>query len=163
VLGSGCWFNYSGALSNDTGDAAGSESFTTGLLQLNGHDRFYVRYSDYFRKNQCYEHHQRVPRVGGASGTDLSATTSDATRLSLRQYIYTYSFALSPEEHQPSGTCNFSRIDMAVLQLNYGTDALTSVKYASALETEALNLNVYAVNYNVLRIMSGMGGLAYSN
>ena len=74
-----------------------------------------------------------------------------------RQYIYSYSFALSPEEHQPSGTCNFSRIDNAVLQLRYDTAV------QAALLTESLNLNVYAVNYNVLRIMSGMGGLAYSN
>ena len=74
-----------------------------------------------------------------------------------RQYIYSYSFALSPEEHQPSGTCNFSRIDNAVLQLKYNQSNQT------ALATEAMNLNVYAVNYNVLRIMSGMGGLAYSN
>ena len=63
-------------------------------------------------------------------------------------YIYTYSFALKPEEHQPSGTCNFSRIDIAQLTGdNAGCVA---------------NL-IYAVNYNVLRIMSGMGGLAYSN
>ena len=63
-----------------------------------------------------------------------------------------YSFALKPEEHQPSGTCNFSRIDNAVLNIDASTNALASA-----------NLHVYAVNYNVLRIMSGMGGLAYSN
>jgi hypothetical protein len=74
-----------------------------------------------------------------------------------RQYIYSYSFALSPEEHQPSGTCNFSRIDNAILQLKYDKANQT------ALENDSLSLNVYAVNYNVLRIMSGMGGLAYSN
>ena len=136
------WFNYSGS-------AASVDSFNTALLQLNGHDRFSVRHADYFRKVQNYEHHCRVPRVGG----DLDANDFR------EQYIYTYSFALSPEEHQPSGTCNFSRIDNAVLQLNYGTDTLTS---AAAVEA-AMNLNVYAVNYNVLRIMSGMGGLAYSN
>ena len=62
--------------------------------------------------------------------------------------INVYSFGLKPEEHQPSGTCNFSRIDNA--QLDTGV-AL------SATDT------IYAVNYNVLRIMSGMGGLAYSN
>jgi hypothetical protein len=76
----------------------------------------------------------------------------------LSQFIYSYSFALSPEEHQPSGTCNFSRIDNAVLQLTYNSN--------SGFETasgNSLNLNIYAVNYNVLRIMSGMGGLAYSN
>jgi hypothetical protein len=60
--------------------------------------------------------------------------------------IAVYSFALKPEEHQPSGTCKFSRIDNAQLR-GPGSD----------------NTNVYAVNYNVLRVMSGMGGLAYSN
>ncbi len=90
-----------------------------------------------------------MPRVGG----DLDVDDNRA------QYIYTYSFALSPEEHQPSGTCNFSRIDNAVLQLSYGADSQTGV----AAVTAAMNLNIYAINYNVLRIMSGMGGLAYSN
>ena len=62
--------------------------------------------------------------------------------------IFVYSFALKPEEHQPSGTCNFSRIDNA--QLSCSAATVTS------------SINIYAVNYNVLRIMSGMGGLAYS-
>ena len=137
------WFNYSGT----TGAATDIDSFTSALLQLNGHDRFSVRYADYFRKVQNYEHHCRVPRVGKDLDTD------DARN----QYIYTYSFALSPEEHQPSGTCNFSRIDNAVLQLKYGADT------GFTAQSAAMNLNVYAVNYNVLRIMSGMGGLAYSN
>jgi hypothetical protein len=138
--------NYSGKTATAlTGDDV--DSFTSALLQLNGHDRFSVRYADYFRKVQNYEHHCRVPRVGSELDTDNHR----------QQYIYTYSFALSPEEHQPSGTCNFSRIDNAVLQLKYGAES------TFAAQTEAMNLNVYAVNYNVLRIMSGMGGLAYSN
>jgi hypothetical protein len=62
-----------------------------------------------------------------------------------------YSFALNPEEHQPSGTCNFSRLDNAHLSLKDVNDAPN------------YRLNVYGVNYNILRIMSGMGGLAYSN
>ena len=137
------WFNYSGQTVNGSAD-----SFQTALLQLNGHDRFSVRNSDYFRKVQNYEHHTRVPRVG----VDLDV---DDQR---EQYIYSYSFALSPEEHQPSGTCNFSRIDNAVLQLKYDANVQTSLQ-----TNGTMNLNVYAVNYNVLRIMSGMGGLAYSN
>ena len=68
--------------------------------------------------------------------------------------INVYSFALKPEEHQPSGTCNFSRIDTAKLELS-------SQKFSAHLTSETYN--IYAVNYNVLRIMSGMGGLAYSN
>ena len=154
--GSGCWFNYSGAKPDNSlapgSDAEGKDSFTTALLQLNGHDRFSVRQADYFRKVQNYEHHTRVPRVGG----DLAGTFTDQKKANLRQYIYSYSFALSPEEHQPSGTCNFSRIDNAVLQLAYD-------KTIQTVAGQSLNLNIYAVNYNVLRIMSGMGGLAYSN
>ena len=65
----------------------------------------------------------------------------------LKKDIYVYSFCLEPEEHQPSGSCNFSRIDNARL-------LFSSPAYVS---------NIYAVNYNVLRIMSGMGGLAYSS
>jgi hypothetical protein len=100
------------------------------LLQLNGHDRFKRREGKYFTKVQRYQYH---------SGAD------DQTG----SVPHVYSFALKPEEHQPSGTCNFSRIDNAVLNLNHGS--ITG------------KLHVYAVNYNVLRIMSGMGGLAYSN
>tara|TARA_B100000900_G_C20588080_1_gene720481 strand:+ start:1345 stop:2733 length:1389 start_codon:yes stop_codon:yes gene_type:complete len=68
---------------------------------------------------------------------------------SLTKKINVYSFGLKPEEHQPSGTCNFSRIDNAKLDFT-GTPPNSSQ-------------TIYAVNYNVLRIMSGMGGLAYSN
>ena len=152
-----CWFNYSGSESSDLQSGA-QESFQTGLLQLNGHDRFSVRNSDYFRKVQNYEHHTRCPRVGYEIGGLREVETDDSIFDDRRlQYIYSYSFALSPEEHQPSGTCNFSRIDNAVLQLTYDSDM------QKALVNTSLNLNIYAVNYNVLRIMSGMGGLAYSN
>ena len=144
------WFNYSGNVSTST--ASPVDSFNTALLQLNGHDRFSVRFADYFRKVQNYEHHCRVPRVGVDLDTDDGRT----------QFIYTYSFALSPEEHQPSGTCNFSRIDNAVLQLSYGPDSQTGTGLTVA-NIPSMNLNIYAINYNVLRIMSGMGGLAYSN
>ena len=76
----------------------------------------------------------------------------DLITLSASSTPAVYSFALKPEEHQPSGTCNFSRIDNAVLNINW--------QHAGQ---NAHNLRVYAVNYNVLRVMSGMGGLAYSN
>jgi hypothetical protein len=66
--------------------------------------------------------------------------------------IYSYSFALKPEEHQPTGTCNFSRIDNAQV-------SIVTAKANSTVTT----LNMFAVNYNVLRIQSGMGGLAFSN
>jgi hypothetical protein len=102
-------------------------------LQLNGQDRFTEREGSYFDKVQPYQHHSRTPSTG----------------------INVYSFALRPEEHQPSGTCNFSRIDKATLQLTVSVNTVTGSRTAQ--------VRVYALNYNVLRVMSGMGGLAYSN
>ena len=100
------------------------------LLHLNGHDRFAERPMNYFTRVQPLQHHTNVPHG---------------------DRIAVYSFGLRPEDHQPSGTCNFSRIDNATLQLtDAGNDAGDEYQ-------------VYATNYNVLRIMSGMGGLAYSN
>jgi hypothetical protein len=79
----------------------------------------------------------------------ITSPDFDARTSKMNKQINVYSFALQPEEHQPSGTCNFSRIDNAMLN-TVGVHNLA-------------NENIYAVNYNVLRIMSGMGGLAYSN
>ena len=70
-------------------------------------------------------------------------------------WLYCYSFALAPEEHQPSGTCNFTRIENA--HLHFG---LNTAKNAAGTAVNR-DVKVYATNYNVLRIMSGMGGLAY--
>ena len=108
-------------------------------LQLNGHDRFSERDGRYFNLVQPYQHHTNVPATG----------------------INVYSFGLKPEEHQPSGTCNMSRIDNATLQLNLTPASVISNGDKSSPRT--CDLYVYATNYNVLRIMSGMGGLAYSN
>jgi len=102
-------------------------------LQLNGQDRFSEREGSYFDQVQPFQHHTRAPDSG----------------------INVYSFALRPEEHQPSGSCNFSRIDNATLQL--------VLSNATVAGTSTAKVRVYATNYNVLRIMSGMGGLAYSN
>jgi hypothetical protein len=68
-----------------------------------------------------------------------------------------YSFCISPEEHQPSGALNFSRIDNAQLKLTFkGVDA-------DKQPQDTRDVYVYALSYNVLRILSGMGGLAFSN
>jgi hypothetical protein len=111
---------------------AGRNPVIRAKIQLNGHDRFQERLGSYFNLVQPYQHHTSGPATG----------------------INVYSFALKPEEHQPSGTCNFSRIDNAVLQLQ-----LTPKSVAG----DGGKVRIYATNYNVLRIMSGMGGLAYSN
>ena len=112
-------------------------------LKLNGHDRFSARDYRYFSRTQVWEHHSGA---GGLASDDAVEGTPGPG--CFNDSIGVYSFALKPEEHQPSGTCNFSRIDNAQLEGGSGTpDAGT----------------IFAVNYNVLRIMSGMGGLAYSN
>jgi hypothetical protein len=111
----------------------GENPVVVAKLQLNGQDRFSEREGTYFDLVQPFQHHTRSPDTG----------------------INVYSFALRPEEHQPSGTCNFSRIDNATLQLVLSNATVQGVNTAK--------VRVYAVNYNVLRIMSGMGGLAYSN
>ena len=112
---------------------AGKNPVVTALVQLNGHDRFSVRDGRYFNLVQPFQHHTNIPAVG----------------------INVYSFALKPEDHQPSGTCNFSRIDNATLILTLSNNTVSASLSAQ--------VRVYATNYNVLRIMSGMGGLAYSN
>jgi hypothetical protein len=111
----------------------GENPVVTAKLQLNGQDRFSDREGNYFNYVQPWQHHTRAPDTG----------------------INVYSFALRPEEHQPSGTCNFSRIDNAYLTV------LLSGR--TIMGTHTAKIRVYAINYNVLRIMSGMGGLAYSN
>jgi len=111
----------------------GENPVVTAKLQLNGQDRFSEREGSYFDLVQPFQHHTRAPDAG----------------------INVYSFSLRPEEHQPSGSCNFSRIDNAVLQL-----VLSS---ATVSGTNTAKVRVYAVNYNVLRVMSGMAGIAYSN
>lgn len=131
-------------------------------LQINGQDRFDERYGDYFWKVQRYQHH-----TGGAFGpvsravvnTFDAGSTVDPLILDTMNPINVYSFAINPEEHQPSGTCNFSRIDTATLVY----DAINSSGATFPTKTTPFNFRVYAVNYNIFRIMSGMGGLAYSN
>ena len=111
----------------------GENPTVTAKLQLNGQDRFSEREGSYFDVVQPFQHHTRAPDTG----------------------INVYSFALRPEEHQPSGSCNFSRIDNAVLQLVLSSPTVSG--------TATAKVRVYAVNYNVLRVMSGMAGVAYSN
>ena len=99
----------------------GDDILSSGKLQLNGHDRFDERDATYFNVVQPYQHHTRCPATG----------------------IYVYSFALNPEQHQPSGTVNMSRIDNATLLLTLNTSS-------------SCQLHTYATNYNVLRIMAGI-------
>jgi hypothetical protein len=118
-----------------------TEANATGTykLVLNGQDRFAARDWRYFTRVQVWEHHTGPGGLNCETGSQAYGAHNDS--------IAVYSFALKPEEHQPSGTCNFSRIDS--VQLIASSTGLADT--------------IFAVNYNVLRIMSGMGGLAYSN
>ena len=146
-------------------------------INLNGNERFAPRNTRYFSRVQVKDYHTGagglcafdrdldIPeyRDGYANAAENHPLPNDFNLGTLRasgmsrskcnDSILVYSFALKPEEHQPSGTCNFSRIDNAKLELSSdGTN-----------DWSGNSMKVYAVNYNVLRIMSGMGGLAYSN
>jgi hypothetical protein len=134
-LGSGGGLNYllAKVILASQVNCSGKNPVEVAKLQLNGQDRISEREGSYFDKVQPYQHHSRCPSTG----------------------INCYSFGLRPEEHQPSGTCNFSRIDKATLQLTVSINTVSGQRTAQ--------VRVYALNYNVLRVMSGMGGLAYSN
>jgi hypothetical protein len=122
------WNNFT----DRTGDnqyAISKNPVTLAKIQLNGNDRFAERRGNYFNLVQPYQHHENTPNI-------------------FNNGINSYSFAIKPEEHQPSGTLNMSRIDTAVLNV------------ASSVSG---TIYIFTVNYNVLRILSGMGGLAYSN
>jgi hypothetical protein len=95
-----------------------------------------------------------------SSGTSETVPANVIT-LPVANPINVYSFAIQPEEHQPSGTCNFSRIDTATLVFDSIRGAADDGTYPS--KAYPYNFRMYAVNYNIFRIMSGMGGLAYSN
>ena len=141
------WYDYSDM--DPDGDRIGVRTpnsaknpFEDAILQLNGNDRFAIRKGSYFNLVQPYQHHTNVSTNPG---------------------INVYSFALKPEDHQPSGTLNMSRIDTATLMVNAVDKIKTDIFRSGEITMDYSGINIYAVNYNVLRILSGMGGLAYSN
>jgi hypothetical protein len=120
----------------NTANSLDAVTFTEATLQLivNGKEQFAPKNLKYFTREQVWKYH-----TGPGSGTYGN--------------IAVISFALRPEEHQPSGTLNFSTInDVRLLFKN-----LTPTY-------EVLNpIDIYGINYNVLRITSGMGGIVFSN
>jgi len=127
------WFNYSSCLQNNGGQPGclTQDLLNTAIIRLDGYDRFYARNAPYFRLTQPYQYHTTVPTPP--------------------VYIYLYSFSLKPEQEQPSGTLNCSKIDDIMLGLTFNPNELTNER----------QVNVYATNYNVLRIVGGLGGLAF--
>lgn len=142
------WTNFTNSIPHVP--VSGQSTSATSKLKTNGNDRFTDMTDEYFNVLQPLRHFTSVPPEG----------------------INVYSFGLSPEEHQPSGTMNFSRIDNSSLQTTSVSDVtLLTSSWGSGTQanpwilpsTNSANTQLYAVNYNVLRIMSGMGGLAYAN
>jgi hypothetical protein len=127
------YFNYSNLTLTETGTR--SDLMADAIIQLDGYDRFDRRDAGYFRLVQPYQHHTVIPN---------------------NSFIYNYCFALRPEELQPSGSLNASRIDSFVLQMNIVPDGTT------APIKGAMYTRVYATNHNVLRIVNGYGGLLFT-
>jgi hypothetical protein len=121
------WFNYSSDYYSPP--ATGQDLLESAILRLDGYDRFYRRNALYFRRTQAYQYHSNVPD----------------------NFIYLYSFSLRPEDEQPSGTLNASKIDDIVLSLRFPTN----------LSSDQRTVSVFATNYNILRIIGGLGGLAF--
>ena len=126
------WFNYSSLSLEEQGRR--TDLLGTALIQLDGYDRFQVRDAGYFRLVQAWQHH---------------------TVIANNEFIYLYSFALRPEDLQPSGSMNASRIDSLVLQVGMNTNL-------TAEQRGDVDVMVYAKNHNVLRIAEGFGGLLFT-
>lgn len=135
------WFNYSSTSINEQG--ARRDILQQAVLQLDGYDRFEIRDAGYFRLVQPYQYHSNVP---------------------LNKFIYAYCFALKPEDLQPSGSLNASRIDSIKLQIalrpNPAKTVLpTNPNYVPPRGNS--HVRVYATNHNILRVVNGFAGLVF--
>jgi hypothetical protein len=123
------WFNYGSRKLNEFG-VPNTDLISSAVLQFDGYDRFEKQNALYFRLVQPWQRHTSIPN----------------------DFIYVYSFSLAPEAAQPQGTCNASRLDSMVLQ----------VEMNNAVQSRPCGITVYATNYNVLRIVAGVGGLLFT-
>jgi hypothetical protein len=129
------WFNYTNLSIGEQSTGAGNSYqnlINTALIKIDGYDRFDIRNAEYFRLVQPYQCHTCIP---------------------IDDYIYSYSFCFRPEDVQPNGSMNASRIDNITLQLEMN-NTVTPARGRSAVR-------VYALNHNVLRIVDGFGGLLF--
>ena len=150
-------YNYFRATNIDADSLYDEDMIESAVLQLNGTNRFSQREGHYFRVITPYKYHKGGSLQVAGNGTHqngkLSWNNPNKNQMpdisdSETGGFYVYSFANKPENHQPSGTCNFSKLNSAVLNFNSNKPGI---------------IKLYGINYNVLRIMSGMGGLAFSN
>jgi hypothetical protein len=125
------WFNYSSLGINETGNR--TDLLSECVIQFDGFDRFYKRDAGYFRLIQPYQHHTVIPT---------------------ESFIYSYSLALRPEEAQPTGSVNASRIDSLVFQIDLNTTTTPPRGNSHCV--------IYAINNNVFRVIEGFGGLLFS-
>jgi hypothetical protein len=130
------WFNFCNAIQYGGGEplVIPQDLLSTAILRLDGQDRFYIRNALYFRQLQVLQHHTAVPE---------SPT-----------FVYLYSFSMRPEDEQPSGSINCSKIDDVIMSLTFNPD--------STIVSQTRTVQFYAVNYNVLYIAKGLGGLRYT-
>jgi len=126
------WFNYTNLAIGDISRQGYQNLINTALLRIEGYDRFDIRNADYFRLVQPFQFHTVIP---------------------IDDFVYTYSFALEPENVQPSGSMNASRIDTITLQLEMNTTVIPPRGPA--------NVRVYGLNHNILRVVDGFGGLLF--
>ena len=126
------WFNYTSLTIGESSPSGYQNLINTALLRIEGYDRFDIRNADYFRLVQPFQYHTVIP---------------------IEDFIYTYSFALRPEDVQPSGSMNASRLDTLVLQLEMNNAVVPARGSA--------NVRIYALNHNVLRVVDGFGGLLF--
>jgi len=146
------WFNYSNLATgeqvptlvapfvNSTAPAGRLDLIAAATLQLDGQDRFMTRPPQYFRLQQPYDHHTVTPR---------------------ESFVYNYSFALRPEDVQPTGTMNASRIDSIVWQIQMNT-VLSNPAIPAWQQRGNCHIVVYGHNYNVFRVINGFGGLLFT-
>lgn len=117
------WFNFSTFTGSNP-----TSPLRKAVIRFEGTERFEERDERYFRLVVPWQRHTATPN----------------------SFIYVYSFATDPENLQPTGTANFSRIDHPTLHLNTGQISESQVV-------------IYAINYNILRIISGISGVLFSN
>ena len=133
------YFNYSSLGVHESG--VRQDILTDAVLQLDGFDRFHVRDAGYFRLVQPWQFHTVVPE-------DF--------------FVYSYSFALRPEDAQPSGSMNASRMDSIVLQTTVNTALQVRLPGLSASGIGSLHARVYGINHNVFRVADGFGGVLFT-
>jgi hypothetical protein len=132
------WFNYTNLSIGEAGSSF--NLINTAVLRIEGFDRFDTRKADYFRLVQPYQYHTVIP---------------------INDFVYSYSFCFRPEDTQPSGSMNASRIDNMTLQLEMANTTQTATSVYQGPARGPANVRVYALNHNVLRIVDGFGGLLF--